>query len=336
MHHRLHQLRRAAWYSVAGVLVTMALVAGAVSQLLPLAERHPERIAQWLSARAQRAVQFDHVQTEWTRRGPLLRLDGLRIGDGADAVAIGAAEILVSQYAGLLPGRSFTELRLRGLELTLQRDNDGRWTVRGLPGNARASDDPFAPLQGLGELQVIGGKLRVDAPALGIDARLPSIDVRLQVDGHVVRLGARAVMHTGAAAIELRARLDRASGDGRAYLLADAADLADWSTLLHAGGIAVTGGRGRLQGWSDLRAHRVSAVTIASNLRGVALRGAALGDGTPPPTARFDTLQVQGRWRTVDGGWRLDLPQLRIGAAARPQSLDGLAVAGGTRYALRA
>src|SRR3546814_5939329 len=94
----------------------------------------------------------------WTRRGPLLRLDGMRIGDGADAVPIGEAEVLVSQYAGLLPGSSFTELRLRGLELTLQRDDDGRWQVRGLPGDGKSSNDPFSAIEGLGELQVIGGK----------------------------------------------------------------------------------------------------------------------------------------------------------------------------------
>ena len=37
----------------------------------PLVERHPQKIAEWLSARAQRKVAFDHVETEWTRRGPL-------------------------------------------------------------------------------------------------------------------------------------------------------------------------------------------------------------------------------------------------------------------------
>jgi len=40
----------------------MALVAGTVSQvLLPWAERHPEQIEAWLSARAERSVCFDHV-----------------------------------------------------------------------------------------------------------------------------------------------------------------------------------------------------------------------------------------------------------------------------------
>ena len=190
--HRFRLFRRGAWYALAAVLVLMALVAGVTSQLLPLAERHPDKIAAWLSERAQRKVAFDHVETAWTRRGPLLRLDGLRIGDGANAVPVGQAEILVAQYAGLLPGRSFTELRLRGLELTLQRDDQGRWSVRGLPGQDRAGGDPLGALENLGELQVIGAKLALIAPSLGIDARVPKVDVRLRVDGDRVRVGARA------------------------------------------------------------------------------------------------------------------------------------------------
>src|SRR3546814_204075 len=150
----LRRVRRGAWYVVAIVLVVMALVAGIVSQgLLPWAERHPERIEAWLSARAERSVRFDHVETQWTRRGPLLRLDGMRIGDGADAVPIGEAEVLVSQYAGLLPGGSFHDLRPAGLELTPPAGDDGRWQVRGLPGDGHSSNDPFSATEGLGQLQ---------------------------------------------------------------------------------------------------------------------------------------------------------------------------------------
>src|SRR5690606_36752725 len=120
-------------------------------------------------------------------RGPLLPLDGLRLGEGADTIRTGDAEMLVSQYPGLLPGSSFTELRLRGLELTLERSDDGRWQVRGLPGDARPGADPFAALEGLGDLQVIVGKQGIDSTSLGIDARLPRVDVHLQVDGECVR-----------------------------------------------------------------------------------------------------------------------------------------------------
>ncbi|HEY0310264.1 MAG TPA: hypothetical protein VGC43_03935, partial [Luteimonas sp.] len=154
LHRRMRLARRWAGYSAAIALVLAALVVGVASQLLPLAERHPARIAQWLGERVGRPVAFDAVDTRWTRRGPLLRLDNLRLGEGSQAIVVGDAEMLISQYAGLLPGRSFTELRLRGLDLTLQRTADGRWEIRGLPGQQQAQGDPFEALEGLGELQV--------------------------------------------------------------------------------------------------------------------------------------------------------------------------------------
>ena len=105
LRRRIRLARRGVWYAIAGVLVLMALVLGVASQVLPLAESHPEKIAAWLSKQAGRPVAFDQVETQWTRRGPLLRLDGLRVGEGDKAVRIGEAEVLVSMYAGLLPGR---------------------------------------------------------------------------------------------------------------------------------------------------------------------------------------------------------------------------------------
>ena len=192
---RLRMARRGLGYTAAIVLVLVAVLLGAASQVLPLAERHPDRIRAWLSERAQRPVTFDRVETEWTRRGPLLKLDNLRIGEGANAFTVGDTEMLVSVYAGLLPGHAFSELRLRGLDLALERAADGRWQVRGLPGQQQAGSDPFSALEGLGELQVIGGKLAVIAPQLGIDARIPRVDVRVRVDGDRVRAGVRAAVY---------------------------------------------------------------------------------------------------------------------------------------------
>lgn len=141
LRRRLRLARRGLGMAVAGALVLVALVIGVANQLLPWAERHPDRVAAWLGERIGRPIAFTSVQTEWTRRGPLLQLDGLRIGaaDGsAGTIAVGDAEMLVSLYAGLLPDTPFSELRLRGLDLTLERDDAGRWTVRGLPGDQAA------------------------------------------------------------------------------------------------------------------------------------------------------------------------------------------------------
>ncbi|WP_140908336.1 YhdP family protein [Cognatiluteimonas lumbrici] len=337
---RLRLARRGLWYALAIGLVLMALGSALFSQLLPLAERHPDLIARWLGERAGRDVAFARVETDWTRRGPLLRLEGLRLGEGDQAIAIGDAEVLVSQYAGLLPGRSFTELRLRGLDLTVERQPDGTWQVRGLPGQAQSGGDPFAALEGLGELQVVGGRLRVLAPALDIDARVPRVDLRLRVDGDRVRAGLRARMDSAGAPLaggplSGTFELDRGSGDGRGHVRAEGLDLTAWSPLFRFAGVATEAGRGRGQAWVLLRGHRVERAIVDADAHDVALRGAVL-DGTTRPRLRFERVQARARWQREGGDWRIDAPVLRFGSDQDAQVLDGLALAGGSRTAFAA
>jgi uncharacterized protein (TIGR02099 family) len=331
LHHRLRLVRRWAVYLLALVLVLLALVLGAASQLLPLVERHPDRIAAWLSEKAGRPVGFERVHTRWTRRGPLLQLEGLHIGAADGGVRIGQAEVLVSMYAGLLPGRSFTELRLRGPSLTLERADDGRWSVRGLP--AAGSADPLDYLEGLGELQVIGGQLEVRAPQLGLRTRIPKIDLRLRVDGRHVRAGALAWIREDASPAALALEFDRDRGNGRTYFDLDTGALGAWAPLLHHGGVAPVDGRGRVQTWAEVRGKRVVLVTTAFQLRHLLLSGAPLADGRLPQV-RLDELRGRARWRVTADGWRLDAPLLRIADQSGTQALDGLAAAGGARFGL--
>ena len=337
LRRRLRLARRGLGYTIAIALVLVALLLALVSQVLPMAEQNPARVAAWLSERAGRPVHFDRVETAWTRRGPLLKLDNLRVGEGGQSFVVGDTEMLVSLYAGLLPGRSFSELRLRGLDLTLERLADGRWQVRGLPGQQKPGGDPFAALEGLGELQVIGGKLAVIAPAYGLDARIPRINLRLQVNGDRVRAGARIWPKLEATPLNGMLDFNRRSGDGRVYAGAREADLAAWSSLLRLAGVVGESGTGRAEAWGELRGRRIVLVTAEAELAGVRLRGSemAAADGTrSTPRVAFDTLHAQARWRLVRGGWRLDAPTLRIGAGASQQTLDGLLLAGGQQYAI--
>lgn len=336
LRRRLRLCRRGAWYFLAALLVVLALGNGIGSQLLPLAERHPQRIADWLSARAQRKVAFDHVETEWTRRGPLLRLDNLRVGDDANPLRIGDAEILVAQYAGLLPGRSFTELRVRGLDLTLQRDAGGRWSVRGLPGQQQQGGDPFATLERLGELQVSHARLRVLAPELGIDTQLPRIDLRMRVDGPRIRGGANAWLRVGEMPFTIALDFDRVDGDGRAYVGTRKADLRELAGKFALAGVTPTSGRGRLQTWGELDGGRVVAVHADAALEDVALRGAPMQAGATPPTQALGELVLDARWRGSVRQWRADAARLRFGKDGSEQVLDGVVVAGGQQYGLRA
>ncbi|KLD70939.1 YhdP family protein [Xanthomonas pisi] len=332
LRRRLRLFRRYAITACALAVVAVALLVGAASQALPLAEEHPQQIADWLSQRAGQPIAFDRLDTEWTRRGPLLRLDGLRIGPHGE-VRVGQAEVLLAMYAGLLPGHSLTEVRLRGLALTLQRSDDGVWSVQGLPSGKRS--DPLEALRRLGEIQLAEARLKVNAPSIGLDTALPRIDLRLRVSGSTVKVGSRSWIDLKRAPLTAVLEFDRDSGDGSAYAQADPADLAAWASLLQVGGMRVDGGGGRLQAWAQLRARRITGVTVDADLTQVALSGAPLPDETARRTLRWERLQARARWHTIDdGGWRLDAPLLRLGQAAALQHLDGLSIAGGRHYAV--
>lgn len=329
---RLRRIRRHLIAACAVALVGLALLVGTFSQLLPLAERHPDRIAAWLSERAGQPVRFDQLDTAWTRRGPLLQLKGLRIGAG-QGLAVGEAEILVSMYSGLLPGRSLTELRLRGLALDLQQSQDGRWSVRGLP-QPSSGGDPLEALRRLGELQVIGGRLGVQAPALGIDTVLPRVDLRLRVNGDRLRVGVRAWAQTDALPLTAVLDVDRVRGDGEAWLGADPIDFRAWSPLLAAGGVRLREGRGELNVWLTLRDFVPVALTTDSDLRDLRIDGAPM-PGLAVPRLQLQRMQALLRWQRQADGWAMQVPRLRLVDDTGAQQLDGLHLQVGTQLRIR-
>ena len=61
-----------------------------------------------------------------------------------------------------------------------------------------------------------------------------------------------------------------------------------------------------------------------------------LNAGTPPPTQVLAALELDARWAGSIAQWRADAATLRIGEGKTMQVLDGLSVAGGQHYGLRA
>ncbi|RMH91159.1 TIGR02099 family protein [Lysobacter pythonis] len=316
---------KSVWYVFALVALSLALAFGAAIQSLNWLEANPARVAGWLSAKASQPVAFSGLEAEWTRRGPLLRLSGLRVGPGADAIPIGQAEVLLAPYTGWLPGRRMTELRLHGLALTLERNVAGEWHVRGMPGQS-GRRDPLDSLQDLGELQVVGGRLRVLAPASGIDVEIPRIDLRVQVGGARVRAGVRAWPRAGQSPLTGSLDFNRESGDGRFFAGARRLDLAGWSELLRWRGLMLVAGHGRAQTWLALKGHRVASVSSVADLSDVVLAPADPAPGALPEL-RFERLRQRARFVREEAGWRFDLPQLALRRQGRETRMDGLAIA---------
>ncbi len=348
LRRRLRLVRRGAGYAAAIVLVLVALVIAVASQLLPVVERHPEHVAQWLGERVGRPVAFDRLETSWTRRGPLLQLHNLRLGQGKEIFAVGDAEMLVSIYAGLWPGVPLSELRLRGLDLILERSSDGRWQVRGLPGERQADGDAFQSLEGLGELQVIDGALTILAPDLGLDLKIPRVDLRLRVQDERVQAGIRAWPEASSATtrttqgttppIVAALDFDRSRGSGKVYAGVDRAELQPLGSVLAAHGVALRAGHGRAKAWAQLEDKRVVDVRLEATLERVVLAGTTIapvaGGAGQIPLQVIDRVDARVHWQRAAGGWRLDAPMLQMDMQGVQHHLDNLVLAAGDHYAL--
>ncbi len=326
---------KSAWYTFALLALLLALCVGAATQGLRWVESNPATIASWLSDRAKQPVRFSAVRAEWTRRGPLLALSDLHVGPGADAIPMGQAEVLLAPYTGWLPGRSFTELRLHGLALTLERNGAGEWHVRGLPGQSTGRD-PLDTLEGLGELQVIGGRLHILAPATGLDVEFPRVDLRVQVNGARVRAGVRAWARDAQMPLQASLDIDRERGDGRVYAGARRIDLSGWSSLLRWQGAMLVSGHGRAQTWLEMKGRRVAAVTSISDLREVALRPVSPAPGAASEV-RFERLRQRTRFERTGDAWAWQAPELRWTQQGRETTMDGIRVrSDGQRWAAQA
>src|SRR5690606_16189332 len=130
--------------------------------------------------------------------------------------------------------------------------------------------------------------------------------------------------------------LDRSSGDGRVYAGARRVDLSHWAPWLGLRGVAAEAGNGRAEAWARLDGLRVAEVTAQGELAAVVLRGTPLGPGAPAPRMRLQKVDALARWQQVDGGWRVDAPRLQLTTDDGASRLDGLRLAGGTRYGLTA
>lgn len=339
LRRRIRHTRRLAGYGGLVLLIAVALLVGIANQLLPMVERHPRQIADWLSARVGEPVSFTRARGEWTRRGPRFILDGLHVGEGASRLDIGRAQLQVAMYSGLLPGQPLTELKIRDLALTLVQSRDGRWKVIGLPGQGGAVD-PLDRLDGFGELQIEKARLSILAPRLKLELALARVDARIRVDGRRLRVGVSAWADAAGAPLSAVLDLDRTGGDGLLWAGGSKLGLQRWHALLAAAGLRARAGTADLDVWATLDDQRITQVTVHTDLRDLRLQSlshiAQAEGGSRTASMALDRAQVRARWRQTDNGWQLHAPVLSITRQGATAHLDQILIDGGERIRLRA
>jgi len=328
---RLRRTRRVAGYGALVLLILFATLVGIANRMLPLVERHPDRIAAWLTERVGQPVAFTRAHAEWTRRGPLFTLDGLRVGAPGEELQIGRAQLQVAMYSGVLPGRPLTELKIKDLALRLEQGADRRWRLVGLPGERRG--DPLETLEGFGELQIEKARLAIAAPRYDLNLVLPRVDLRIRVGERTLRAGASIWANAGSAPMRVAADLRREDYEGTLWAGGEAMRLSDWSPLLAATGVRVRAGDAKLGVWAKLSDARVDRITVDTDIAGLELASAdalARSDGTARPVrTAFERLEATARWELVGNRWQLQAPRLRFRRDGTDATLDGLRLDGG-------
>jgi len=337
LRRRIRHTRRWVGYGVLVLLILLALLVGVANQMLPMVERNPQQIAAWLSARVGEPVSFSHARAEWTRRGPRFILDDLHVGQGANRLAIGRAQLQVAMYSGILPGQPLTELKIRDLALTLVQRDDGRWEVIGLPGQDKTAD-PLDRLEGFGELQIERAQLAIRAPKLKIDMRMPRVDARIRVNGPRLRVGVSAWLNQDDLPVSAVLEFQRERRNGLLWVGGSKLVLAHWAPAFAAVGILPQQGTAELALWAELRDQRITQVTVEADIEQARMRSVKpllLAAGrSAPARVSFDRLQANARWSATTNGWRLHAPRLNVTQGTEVAHLDGLYVDGGKQFRL--
>jgi uncharacterized protein YhdP len=320
----LRRLRRWIALSAAVLLILAAVTVAVASQLLPLIERHPDKVAAWLEQRIGQPVRISGVSARWSRRGPLLDLRDLSIGSGDSGLDIGSARLRINVYAGLLPGQPLLSLRVEGLRLELARSIEGQWQARGFYGGAGVNiEQALAQLERIGELELFDGQLVIEDRYADFDVRLDRIDARLRTLGGRFRF-ALQVHAEDSPPLRLVADLDNSLGSGRMHLGARQLDLPAWLQGSSLVGLGLVQGRADLDLWMGIEEGRIANVDTVAEVRSLALRRTDRPDEGPTPAAtQADELSLRAHLQREGDGWRMSVPVLRM-QSGDERSLSGL------------
>ena len=327
---KFRKIRRVFSYGLFVLLIMMAFLVGLINQALPIIEDHPKEISDWLAQRAGVPVSFTDLEAQWTRRGPRLRLQGLRIGEGAEQVDIGRADLLIAIYSGLFPTQPLTEIKVRDFELSLIEDSDRGWRLEGVRTGGTGAD-PLEALEGFGEIQIEHARLRLKSEPYGIDQQLPRVDLRLRVYGNRLLAGASAYFSEQGKPISVVADMQREKATGTLWLGADHFDFADISPWLSTWAVRIDGGSGSLNVWADIDDRKLSSLRVdadATQVKVTSLRGIAEADAqSQERSLTLDQLNLISLLRLRDAThWDWQAPLLRAEIDGRKQNLNGISV----------
>ena len=302
--------------------------------LVPWLDANPKWVQSILTRELKRPVRFGQFEAVWRRSGPLLQLRDLEISDPTrrtQPLKLARAEFAVHIYAWTRPGSPWTEFRVVAPRLSVERDTQGRWRLRGFDGQRVDADGNV--LLDIGRVSLSDATVEVFDRGSGSRWHFDRVHARIENDWLGRRFGAHARARDSAQPVRIACRSDKHWREGRCFVAGRKLSLLNWQPRRETAGSPWTG-QIDLAAWFDwskgqrsVRADVGIMHAALSSMPPTRLRvdGPALsmrkprpaaGTGSAPPdtVARSAATRVAApasRWRIAwqhsdQTGWQID------------------------------
>lgn len=303
----------------------------------------------WLESRltelAGQSVHIGELDTVWNGWKPQLELSDVRVEDAEGEPGFRFSSLFVDLDLERVLTHSRLEIgliRLVGVDLSLERLQDGRLVLSGLPEDPGTAGSVGLPRWlfrirhiGVSDSRLTWQNHQTGRPALHFE----NVDLQFQSTGrqHYLR-GGMDLPGSAGGHLELAADLAGPGTDlqrwgGQLYLRARQLDVPGLMSLADALPLNIIGGRLDAELWGDWRETRLKSAQV-----NVTVRDAVVA--RPGDSGRVHIAQLRGgvRWLDRDDGWqlRMGLDEVRVGADHWPLTRLDVDFGKGGEYRLAA
>ncbi|WP_449434738.1 YhdP family protein [Pseudomonas putida] len=245
--------------------ILLALYVSLGRQLLPLVAEYRADVESKAEQALGLPVHVGALEGRWSGLAPVLRVRDLQLGEGTQALRLDDVKLVPDLWASLMAREvRLARIQLGGLQLILREDEQGAWSLEGLPKKDDAALDPAEILQRLrqlGRIDVFDSQVTL-RPWQRDPLTLTYVSLGLQAGASRQALDLRATLPDGQPlALNLRSRATAKAwrdGEVQAYLSLPQSDWARWlpprllgqwqaDALLAGGELWVDWSKGQLQ-----------------------------------------------------------------------------------------
>ncbi|SFP87707.1 YhdP family protein [Pseudomonas borbori] len=193
-------------------LVLAALYVSLGRELVPWVAEYRLEAEDRASAALAMPLRIGRLEGRWQGFAPLLIAHDVQLGEGASALRLDQVRLVPDVLASLSTGQPrLATLELEGLQFSLQQDEQGAWTVKGLPQRSAPAALDVArllqQLQAVNRLSLLNSQVTLQAHELPA-MTLTYVNLTLRNGASRQRLDARLLLPDGQpVALQLRTRM---------------------------------------------------------------------------------------------------------------------------------